>query len=183
MDNGKLKIIQEWPRPQNLYELRSFIGLCSYYRRFIQWFATLARPVHETKKKVKFQWTLKKDNTFKEMKEKLLTKPLLIIHDLKKPFEVQCDACGESLGAVLLQEGHPIAYESRWLESQEQVLAIYGKELLAIILAMSSWKHYLLGTPFLLHTDHQSLKYFMTQTKLSEKKMNGKFSYPNFIFI
>ena len=100
-----------------------------------------------------------------------MTKPLLIIPSLKKPFEVQCDACGESLGAVLLQERHPVAYESRRLNSQEQVLGVYEKELLAVIHALSSWKHYLLGTPFILRTDHQSLRYFMTQTMLSEKQV------------
>ena len=94
MDNDKLKVIQEWPKPQNLHEVRSFIGLCSYYQRFIQGFATLAGPLHKlTKKKVKFQWTLKEDNAFKAMKEKLMTKPLFIIPNLMKPFEVQCDAC------------------------------------------------------------------------------------------
>ena len=172
MDNDKLKAIQEWPSPRNLHEVRSFIGLCSYYRRFIQGFATLPGPLHElTKKKVKFQWTSKEESAFQALKEKLMTKPLLIIPDLKKSFEVQCDACGESLGAVLLQEGHPIAYESQRLNSQEQVLGIHEKELLVVIHALSSWKHYLLGTPFILRTDHQSLRYFMTQTKLSEKKM------------
>ena len=107
-----------------------------------------------------------------------MTKPLLIIPDLKKPFEVQCDAYGESLGAMLLQEGHPIFDESRWLNSQEQVLGVYEKELLAVIHALSSWKHYLLGTPFILRTDHQSLRYFMTQTKLSEKQMR----WANFLY-
>ena len=89
MDNDKLKVIQEWPKSQNLHEVRSFIGLCSYYQRFIQGFATLARPLHElTKKKVNFQWTLKEDNAFKAIKEKLMTKPLLIIPDLTRPFAI-----------------------------------------------------------------------------------------------
>ena len=146
--------------------------MCAYYRRFIEKFSMIAGPLHDlTKKKVKFQWKSKKDNAFKALKKKLMTKPLLIIPDLSKPFEVQCDACGESLGVVLLQEGHPIAYESRRLKPEEQILGIYEKELLAIIHALSSWKHYLLGTPFILRTNHQSLRYFITQTKLNEKQM------------
>ena len=96
---------------------------------------------------------------------------MLILPDLSKPFEVQCDACGECLGAVLLQEGHAVAYESRRLNDHEKNLGIYEKELLAILHALDSWKHYLLGTPFILQTDHQSLKYFMMQTKLSDKQM------------
>ncbi|NHV87486.1 Ty3/Gypsy family RNase HI domain-containing protein, partial [Escherichia coli] len=94
-----------------------------------------------------------------------------VLPNLTKPFEVHCDACGDSIGAVLSQEGHPIAYEIRRLNSQEQVLGIYEKELLAVIHALDSWKHYLLGTPFIIRTDHQSIKYFMTQTKLSDKQM------------
>ncbi|MCO5548153.1 hypothetical protein L7F22_001611 [Adiantum nelumboides] len=87
-----------------------------------------------------------------------------------KPFEAQCDACGDCLGAILLQEEHAIAYESHKLSSNEQILGIYEKELLAVLHALDSWKHYLLGTPFILLTDHQNLKYFMTQTKLFDNK-------------
>ena len=97
--------------------------------------------------------------------------PLLILLDLKKTLEVHCDASGNSLGVVLSQEGHPIAYESCHLQSQEWSLGIYEKELSAVIHALDTWKHYLLGTPFIIRTDHQSLKYFMTQTKLFDKQM------------
>ena len=100
-----------------------------------------------------------------------MLQPLLVFPDLKMPFEVYCDASSESIGAVLLQEGHPVAYESWRLHEQEKNLGIYEKELLAVIHALDSWKHYLLGTMFVIHTDHQSIKYFMTQTKLSEKQM------------
>ena len=113
----------------------------------------------------------KKNDSFEKLKAKLISQPMLILPDLSKPFEVQCDACGHSLGAVLLQEGHAIAYESRRLNDYEKDLGIYEKELLAILHALDTWKHYLLGTPFILRTDHQSLKYFMTQTKLSDKQM------------
>ena len=132
----------------------------------------IAGPLHNlTKKKVKFAWTPKEENAFQTLKSKLMTQPLLKLPDLSKPFQVHCDACGDSLGAVLLQEGHPIAYESRRLNDQERILGIYEKELLAVIQALDTWKHYLLGTPFVLRTDHQSLRYFMTQTKLSDKQM------------
>ena len=172
MDPEKLRIIEEWPQPKNLHELCSFIGMCSYYRRFIQKFSIIAGPLHDlTKKKVKFQWTARENNAFLMLKEKLMSKPVLVLPDLTKPFEVECDACGDCLGAVLQQEGHAIAYESRCLNEQERVLGIYEKELLAVIHALDSWKHYLLGTPFIIRTDHQSIKYFMTQTKLSDKQM------------
>ncbi|MCO5594117.1 hypothetical protein L7F22_048138 [Adiantum nelumboides] len=146
--------------------------MCAYYRRFIEKFSLIAGPLHElTKKNVKYVWTEKRQQAFDTLKQKLISQPVLALPDLSKPFEVQCDACGDCLGAVLLQEGHAIAYESRRLSSDEQILGIYEKELLAVLHALDSWKHYLLGTPFILRTDHQSLKYFMTQTKLFNKQM------------
>ncbi|MCO5608596.1 hypothetical protein L7F22_062809 [Adiantum nelumboides] len=172
MDPAKLEVIKDWPTPRNLHEVRSFIGMCAYYRRFIEKFSLIAGPLHDlTKKNVKYVWTEKRQQAFDTLKQKLISQPVLALPDLSKPFEVQCDACGDCLGAVLLQEGHAIAYESRRLSSDEQILGIYEKELLAVLHALDSWKHYLLGTPFILRTDHQSLKYFMTQTKLSDKQM------------
>ena len=99
-----------------------------------------------------------------------MTQPLLNLSDLEKTFEVHYDASGDSVGAVLSQEGQLIAYESRQLHSKERTLGIYEKELLSVNHALDSWKHYLLGTPFIIRTDHQSIRYFMTQTKLSGKQ-------------
>ncbi|MCO5612093.1 hypothetical protein L7F22_066355 [Adiantum nelumboides] len=178
MDPAKLEVIKDWPNPRNLHEVRSFIGMCAYYRRFIEKFSLIAGPLHDlTKKNVKYVWTEKRQQAFDTLKQKLISQPVLALPDLSKPFEVQCDACGDCLGAVLLQEGHAIAYESRRLSSDEQILGIYEKELLAVLHALDSWKHCLLGTPFFLRTDHQSLKYFMMQTKLSDKQMR----WANFI--
>ena len=172
MDPEKLRVINEWPIPKNLHEVRSFLGMCSYYRRFIEKFSILAGPLHDlTKKKVQFKWTAKENEAFETLKAKLLAQPVLILPNLKMTFEVHCDASGESIGAVLSQEGHPVAYESRRLHEQERSLGVYEKELLAVLHALDSWKHYLLGTAFVIHTDHQSIKYFMTQTKLSDKQM------------
>ena len=105
------------------------------------------------------------------LKQKLSTEPVLILPDLRKALMVQCDACGSSIGAVLMQDGHVVAYESRVLLKSEKSLQIYEKELLAVIHALSTWKHYLLGADFIIQTDHQTLKYFLTQAKLSEKHM------------
>ena len=140
----------------------------SYYRRFIAKFVVIAGPLHDlTKKKVKFQWTLKEHNAFMTLKQRLKSKTLLKLPNLDQMFEVHCDASGDSLGAILSQEGQPIAYESRRLQRQERTLGIYEKELLAVIHALDSWKHYLLGAPFIIRTDHQSICNFMTQTNLS----------------
>lgn len=96
---------------------------------------------------------------------------MLVLPDLSKPFEVHCDACGDYLSADLLQEGHTISDESHHFYSKEKMLGIDEKKLLAVMHALDSWKHYLLGTPFIIRTDHQSIKYFMMQTKFSKKQM------------
>ena len=102
MDPEKLKVIEEWPVPKNIHELQSFIGMCSYYRRFIAKFAVIAGPLHDlTKKKVKFQWTLKEHNAFMTLKQRLKSKPLLKLPNLDQTFEVHCDASGDNLGAIL----------------------------------------------------------------------------------
>ncbi|MCO5557021.1 hypothetical protein L7F22_010576 [Adiantum nelumboides] len=124
-----------------------------------------------TNKNVKYVWIEKRQQAFDTLKQKLISQPVLALSDISKPFEVQCDACGDCLGAGLLQEGHAIAYESRRLSSDDQIMGIYEKELLAVLHALDSWKRYLLGTLFILQTDHQSLKYFMMQTKLFNKQM------------
>ena len=110
-----------------------------------------------TKKSIEFVCSKKDNHSFETLKAKLISQLALILFFLSKSFEVQCDACGHSLGAVLLQEGHAIAYESRRLNKHEKNIGIYEKELLALLHALDSWKHYLLGTPFTLRTDHQSL--------------------------
>ncbi|MCO5587306.1 hypothetical protein L7F22_041254 [Adiantum nelumboides] len=146
MDPSKLEVIKERPNPRNLHELRSFIGMCAYYRCFIEKFSLIVGPLHDlTKKNVKYVWTEKKQEAFDKLKQKLTSQPVLVLPDLSKPFEVQCDACGDCLGAVLLQERHAIAYESHRLSLDEQVLGIYEKELLAVLHDLDSWKHYVLG--------------------------------------
>ncbi|MCO5567057.1 hypothetical protein L7F22_020742 [Adiantum nelumboides] len=142
---------------------------------FIEKFSLIAGPLHDlTKKNVKYVWTEKRQQAFDTLKQKLISQPVLALPNLSKPFEVQCDACGDCLGAAFLQEGHAIAYESRRLSSDELILGIYEKELLADLHALDSWKDYLLGTPFILRMDHQSLKYFMMQTKLFDKQMRSE---------
>ena len=146
--------------------------MCAYYRRFIEKFLYIAKPLYElNKKNIKFVWSKKKNDTFEKLKSNLISKPILVLLNISKPFKVQCDACEYSFGALFLQERHVIAYESRRLNDHEKNLGICEKELLAILHALAMWKHYLLGTPFILHTDHQSLKYFLTQTKLSGTQM------------
>ena len=120
MDPQNLKVIKQGPIPKNLHDLISFLGMCSYYRRFIEKISLLAGSLHDlTKKKVKYQWTSLQQEPFDTLKEKLTSQLVLIFHDLSKPFEIHCDACGDCLGAIFLQDGHAIAYESCSLHEQE----------------------------------------------------------------
>ncbi|MCO5610098.1 hypothetical protein L7F22_064333 [Adiantum nelumboides] len=155
MDPQKIVVINAWPEPRNLRELQNFIGMCSYYRRFIAKFSAIAGPLHDlTKKNIKYVWIDKERKAFTALKERLTSQPVLVLLDLSKPFEVHCDASGDCLGALILQEGLTIAYESCRLHSDEQNLGIYEKELLAVMHALDTWKHYLLGTPFIIPTDN-----------------------------
>lgn len=130
MDPAKVEAIKNWPQPKNLHEVRSFLGLCSYYHRFIRRFAKLVSPMHALQKKgTVFVWTEKENMAFEVLKEKLTTDPVLILPDLRKAFQVQVDACGNNgIGAVLMQEGRVIAHESRILQPAEKHLQIYEKE-------------------------------------------------------
>ncbi|MCO5562252.1 hypothetical protein L7F22_015877 [Adiantum nelumboides] len=108
----------------------------------------------ETKKNIKHVWTFKGRKAFTTLEERLTSQPILELFDLSEPFEAHCNASGDCLGVVLLQEGHPIAYESYHLHSNEQALGIYEIELLAILQALDTWKNYFLGMPFIIRTDH-----------------------------
>ncbi|MCO5592258.1 hypothetical protein L7F22_046256 [Adiantum nelumboides] len=116
---------------------------------------------------------------FQTLKDKMTTRPVLILPDLQKSFEVYCDACGRSFGAVLMQEGRIIAYESRMFSKPKMTAQIYEKELLAVIHALTQWRHYLLGADFTVSTDHQSLRY-LSRKQLSEKQIRWANSSPPF---
>nr|KYP34098.1 Retrovirus-related Pol polyprotein from transposon 17.6 [Cajanus cajan] len=111
VDPEKIKAIQEWPKPKNVSEVRSFHGLASFYRRFVPNFSSIASPLNElVKKDILFEWTSKHDQAFQLLKDQLTNAPILALPNFEKTFELECDASGVGIGAVLLQGGHPIAY-------------------------------------------------------------------------
>ena len=121
MAPAKIKAIQEWPELRTVHEIRSFLGLCSYYWRFIRHFAEIAAPLHDlSKKNSVFRWGERQKTAFLTLKEKLTTESILVVLDLYKSFEVHCDACEECIGAALHQDGHVVAYESRRLQNAEK---------------------------------------------------------------
>jgi hypothetical protein len=163
----KIRAIVDWPTPKNLTELRGFFGLCSYYRRFVKGFSQLGAPLIELKKKGDFHWIEDSQQTFNKMKEVMSTCPVLSLLDFSQPFVLECDASGVGIGATLMQGGHPIMFESRKLDELERLYPIYDKEMLEIMHALTKFRQYLVGSRFVVKTDHNSLKYFLDQKDLS----------------
>ena len=167
VDPRKIETIKKWPAPTNVSEVRSFLGLASYYRKFVKKFSAIATPLTALlHKDLKFEWSKEAQKAFDILKEKLTTTPVLLLPDPTKPFVVTTDASDFAIGAVLTQNQgkgeQPVAYESRKLSPAEQNYATHEKELLAIIHAIRTWRMYLEGQHFTVVTDHASLEYIKT---------------------
>jgi hypothetical protein len=157
-DPAKIEAVQRWPRPANTKQLRGFLGLAGYYRKFIRFFGILCRPLTNLlKKNAQFLWTPVVDEAFIAIKNALVQAPVLALPDFTKEFILETDACISGVGAVLMQNGHPLAFLSKALGPKNQALSIYDKECLAILMAIDKWKAYLRHGPFTIHTDHRSL--------------------------
>ena len=160
VDSEKVKAIESWPTPKNVGDVRSFHGLASFYRRFIRDFSTIAAPLTEViKKSVGFRWGEEQERAFNMLKSKLISTPVLVLPNFDRTFEVECDASGIGIGAVLMQEGKPIAYFSEKLSGAALNYPTYDKEMYALVRALETWQHYLLSKEFVIHTDHESLKH------------------------
>jgi hypothetical protein len=169
VDQTKIEAIKTWPIPTTVSEVRSFLGLASFYRRFIQHFSTIASPITECLKKGSFNWNERAQEAFEQIKTKLCETPVLALPDFTQPFEVECDASGVGIGAVLIQNKRPIAYFSEKLGGARLNYCTYDKEFYAIVRALDHWSHYLRSGHFVLHSDHESLKYINGQQKLSPR--------------
>lgn len=157
-DPEKIKAVQSWPTPTNIKQLRGFLGLSGYYRKFIQGYGTISKPLTELlKKNISFVWSSTVNEAFLALKEALVKAPVLALPDFSKPFTLHTDASGVDIGAVLSQHGHPIAYLSKTLSSRSQAFSTYEKECLALIMAVEKWKSYLQHQQFTIFTDHKSL--------------------------
>ena len=144
--------------------------MASFYRRFVRDFSSIASPLNElVKKDVKFVWEHKHQIAFETLKDRLTHAPILHLPNFANSFELECDASNVGIGAVLLQEGHPIAYFSEKLKGACLNYSTYDKELYALVRSLQTWQHYLLPKEFVIHSDHESLKHLKGQGKLNKK--------------
>ena len=119
MDPEKICAIVEWPSPVNLTQLRGFLGLCGFYKRFLDGYSRHAAPLTDLMRKGAFLWTLEAQECFEKFKGLMTSCPVLALPDFSKSFELHCDASREGIGVVLMQEKHPIAYERKKLRGPE----------------------------------------------------------------
>ena len=168
VDPSKIEAVLNWDRPRTPTEVRSFLGLAGYYRRFVQDFAKIATPLTKlTRKNEKFIWNERCEESFQELKTRLVTAPVLALPDDQGNFVIFSDASQKGLGCVLMQHGKVIAYASRQLKPHEQKYPTHDMELAAIVFALKIWRHYLYGEKCEIYTDHKSLKYIFTQKELN----------------
>ena len=171
VDPAKIEAVVQWEQPKTPTEVRSFLGLAGYYRRFIQDFSSIAAPLTRlTRKEERFIWTDECERSFRMLKERLTSAPILSLPEGHEDFVVYTDASGIGLGCVLMQKDKVIAYASRQLKVHERNYPTHDLELAAVIFALRIWRHYLYGTSFRLLTDHQSLKYIFTQKDLNSRQ-------------
>ena len=169
----KVKILVDWPIPQSPHDLKCFLGLAQYFAKYMNGYATLAACLQALlRKNAQWHWSEACDSAFNSIKQLLTTAPVLALPDPTRPFEVVTDACQTGIGAVLLQDGRPVAFTGRLLSPAEQRYSTTDQELLAVIYAVAQWRCYLQGAlhDFTLVTDHHPNTYFATQPNLTRRQ-------------
>ena len=153
----------KWPVPKNVKQLRGFLGLTGYYRRFIANYAGIAAPLTDLLRHDSFVWSDSVAFAFRALKDAMMASPVLRLPDFSKEFIIETDASNVGIGAILMQEGHPIAFFSKKLGPKLQAASVYIKELYAITEVVLKWRQYLLSHFFLIRTDHKSIRELLQQ--------------------
>ena len=191
MEEEKVKEVVEWPTSKCVKEVQKFLGLANYYHRFIEGFASIARPLHNmVKKDKKWDWTEKQEKAFRELKEWFTKEPVLAAPDIDKKMRIEVDASDYATGEVLSMEcedglWRPVAFLSKSLNETEKNYEIHDKEMLAIIRELESWRHLLEEAQFKFEiwTDHKNLEYFMKAQKLNRRQARWALYLSRFDFI
>jgi transposase InsO family protein len=190
MEKGKIAAVKDWEVPGNVKEVQAFLGFANYYRRFIKNYGKIAAPLHDTTKKGKeFLWDTEQQQAFNEIKERILSEPVLRMFDPTKEVELETDASDFAIGAQISQRDddgilHPVAFFSKKLHGAELNYPIYDKEFMAIMRAFEEFEHYCLGTlhKVKVYTDHKNIQYFATTQQLNGRQIRyaeylSKFDY------
>ena len=163
VDPEKIRAIREWPIPINIRQVRGFLGLTGYYRKFVQNYGSIAAPLTQLLKKGGFKWGEEAQEAFLKLQQAMMTLLVLALPNFNAPFEIETNASGIGIGVVLTQSKRPIAYFSHTLATKDRAKPVYERELMAVVLAVQRWRPYLLGRRFLVKTDQQSLKFLLEQ--------------------
>ncbi|KAJ4754640.1 polyprotein [Rhynchospora pubera] len=172
-DPSKIQAMCDWPQPKSVKELRGFLGLTGYYRKFVKHYGLISKPLTDQLKKNGFKWNDEAQRAFELLKKAMTEAPVLTLPDFTQPFIVETDASATGIGAVLMQGRNPIAYFSQSLGIKNQGLSTYEKEFLALLSAVKKWRHYLEGNCFTIRTDQISLKHLLEQRIHSAMQHRG----------
>jgi hypothetical protein len=182
MDPAKVHAVRGWPQPRSTRVVRGFLGLASYYRKFVHDYSTIAAPLIALLKKEGFTWSAEAAAAFDALKAAVTTTPVLALPDFTKPFVVECYASTHGFGAVLIQEAHPIAFFSRPVAPRHRSLAAYEQELIGLVHAVRHWRPYLWVQRFIVRTDHYSLKFLLDQRLATIPQHHWVGKLPSFDF-
>ena len=183
VDPHKVAAVKDWAVPQDVHQLRSFLGLTNYFRKFLEGYSTIVAPLTSlTKKTEQWKWTQECQRAFEAVKKLLITAPVLALPDPDKAYVVTTDASDYGIGGVLTQEDHPVAFASRKLSPAELNYTTSEKEMLAVVYALMEWRCYLEGKLFTVITDHNPNIYFHTQQHLSRRQARWSELISSFTF-
>jgi hypothetical protein len=191
MDPIKIEGVRGWPEPRKVKELQSFLGFINFYRRFIEDFSRIARPLHNlTRKDTKWEWKETHQKAFDDLKERVTSAPILTQPDVSRPFKLETDASDFATGAVLSQlcedeKWRPVGFLSKSLNDTERNYQIYDKELLSVIRALEEWRHLLEGASHSvdIYNDHRNLTYFTEAQNLNRRQARWSLYLSRFNFV
>src|SRR6266702_78517 len=177
MDPAKITGVDTWPVPKTVTEVRKALGFFNFYCPFIKYFASITRPLHKlTQKDQEWQWGTEEQEAFDALQKHVMMEPVLAHAKLDDQFELEVDASGYAVGAVLLQrkedsKKHPIGYYSATLNEAQRNYDIYDLELLAIVMALKNWRPLLAGSPhkIIIYSDHLNLQYWRLPQRISRR--------------
>ena len=179
MNDAKVDGIAKWPPPENVSQLRSFLGFCNFYHRFIDHYSDKCQPLNLLLQKARgWIWTVDQHTAFENLKAAYVSKPVLLMPDRTKPYEIKCDASLFTTGAILLQQDtnrdwHPVAYHSKSMSPTERNYQVYDRELMAVIRSLREWRCYIYGSDYttIVWTDHHNLTYYTHPQKLTRRQV------------